>query len=342
MFLKRSFNNPVPSLASLAASAVLNQPELALKSYKDKCIQNYPLEIGKFTRFDLNRLGEALQKLELPKGVLVFTTGSDGKFEKSCRTESPIELVVVCDPEVKDEVAKKITALVKSGLLPMDDRIEYKNPKSHSMITCDITKAVIPSRFLHKLALVGSDEQVDELTLKFVKDLQVMSGDDRRKFHKHFVQKHTGQMNKVIKGEDARDVDLAKGIISYTGMGRKATKYSLLRPIQYTLDLVMIDAIRSATESPDRYAQMLKNMPRGAPEQIDYMRGLGLLPGLSDEDVRDLKQAYTLGLFYFQTAQHLVSAGNRGQVQFQIPDRAELVKAYADAKRILEKIKSKK
>ncbi len=341
MFLNRSLNNSVPSLANLAADALLQNPQQALKSYtdKDSFLQVYPLKISEFTSFDLSQLQAAIQKLELPEGVLIYTTGSDGKLEKSCRSESPIELIVVCDSKIKGVVAAKIDSLFKSKLLLIDRRIEYKDPKSDSLLICVTTNTFIPSRFLHNLRLIGSDQQMEELTLKFVSDIQQMTTgkhSDRSKFVDGFVVKHTNQMNKVISGKDSNDVDLAKGVISYSGMGRKATKYSLLRPIQYTLDLVLIDAIRSKAKTQAEYAQILRDMPRRVPEQIDYMREIGLLPRLSEEDVRDLKKAYTLGLFYFQTSQHLVSTRENGQVQFPISDKEELVKAYKDTQRILK------
>lgn len=339
MFLKRSTNNLMPSLANLAADALLQNPQLALKTYKDSFLQSYSLKVSKFNEFDICRLQTAIQKLDLPEGVLIYTTGSDGKLEKSCRKESPIELIVVCDSKIKGEVAAKINSLIKSGLLPMDDRIEYKEDlSSDTLINCSITNTVNPSRFIHNFQLNGSASQMDELSLKFVSEAQQMN---REKFVKKFIREHYAQMNKVIEGTDTKDVDLTKGIISYSGMGRKATKYSLLRPIQYTLDLVLIDAIRSKAKAPEQYAQLVKDIPRGVPDQIDYMRGLGLLPRLSEEDVRDLKQAYTLGLFYFQTAQHLVTIGNGGKVEFPIPDVEDLRKAYMDTKRILAKLRKK-
>lgn len=343
MFLKSSgiFNN-ISTLACLAAESLLKSPELALKTYKDKFIHVYPLKVSQFTEFDLQRLQIALQKLNLPEGVFVYTTGSDGKLEKSCRKESPIELLFVCDLATKDQIIEKIDTLMKSGLIPIFDRFEYKDVKSPTLNFCDITKTLIPSRFLHNLHLMGSDEQLDELTLKFVADLQQMPGKDRTKFMDKFIKVHSKQMNDVLAGKEIVDVDLSKGVVSYSGMGRKATKYSLLRPIQYTLDLMLIDEVRSKKLTQIEYAKILIEMPRRVPDQIDHMYNLGFLPHLSPEDVSDLKQAYTLGLFYFQTAQHLVSSTGKGSVQFPIPDKEELVKAYIDTARILTKMKSKK
>lgn len=343
MFLKSSgtFNN-IPSLAALAAESLLKNPELALKTYKDKFIHVYPLKVSQFTEFDLHRLQDALQKLNLPEGVFVYTTGSDGKLEKSSRKESPIELLFVCDLATKDQIAEKIDALIKSQLIPIFDRVEYKDHNSPTLNVCDITKTICPSRFLHNLRLMGSDEQLDGLTLKFVDDLQQMPVKERQKFVKKFITTHTKQLKDVLAGKETVDVDLAQGVVSYSGMGRKATKYSLLRPIQYTLDLLLVDEIRSGKLTQAEYAQILKGMPRRVPDQIDRMHALGFLPHLSAEDVRDLKQAYTLGLFYFQTAQHLISGTGKGSVQFPIADKEELAKAYTDTVRILAKMRSKK
>ena len=328
----------LPSLASLAAQALLQNPKSALKSSKDRSLGQYSTHVSHVTEFDVSRLKSKLSLMDLPESIFVYTTGSDGKLEKANRIESPVELIVLCEDAEKEEVSEKINALVRSGLMPMDERVELKDPKKEPLSICNITNTVIPSRFLHNLPIIGTESQRDALTLQFIPEIQTISGKNRKKFIKKFISVHTKQMNDVISGKDTSDVDLVNGVLSYSGMGRKATKYSLLRPIQYKLDLVLLDAIRTRQANPEEYAELIKNMPRPVPDQIQYMYEQGLLPHLSPQDVIDLKQAYTLGLFYFQTAQHLVSNIDSFAVTFDIPDPAELTKAYIDAERILRKI----
>lgn len=333
----------VPSLGSLAAKVVQENPK-ALKSYKeDGKLVGHSIKVSRMTLFDIGRLKAALENLGLPPGTFIYTAGSDGRLEKSCRKESPVELIVLCDSETEGLVEAKINTLIKSGFIPIDTRVEYKDPETSCLLTCDSTSTICPSRFLHNLPLIGSDMQLDTLTLKFVKDLQDMPVKDRRKFKDNFVEKHTKDLFNTLDGKrPASEVDFKKGKVFYSGLGRKATKYSLLRPIQYTLDLVLVDEIRKKTKSPEEYANILKMMPRRVPDQIDYMCQLGFLSQLSPDEIINLKQAYTLGLFYMQTAQHLASSTGKSDLELLIPDRKELKKAYRETFFILNKLQKAK
>lgn len=330
--------NKIPSLGALASQAVLKDSELALSKFKGDSLNQYSLKIAYMTEFDLNRTKNLLKHLDFPKGVLIYTTGSDGRLEKACRKESPIEFIMVCNSEDRPVVEEKINKLIESNLIPIDRVLEWKDPNKDSLVDCNCYEltSVIPSRFLHNLQLIGSEEQHQILTLKFVDELSKMNSNDRSKFRKKFVVEHTKQLTAIASGKATKDVDLAKGIIYFTGGGGKATKHSLLRSIQYSLDLVLVDAMRNKVKSPEEFVQILKEMPRQAPDQIDFMYNRGLLSKLSAQDIQDLKSAYALGLFYFQTAQHLHSSTGK-PIEFVIPNKEELAKAYQDTTRILAK-----
>lgn len=328
-----------PRLASLAADSLLNDSESTIKAYKDKRINEYPIAVKQLTEFDLQQLKDTVTASKFSDSVFIYTTGSDGKHEKANRKESPIELIVVSDEETTDAVRKKVEAIIESSFLPVDSRIEYKSSKER-LITCEITKTVIPSRFLHNLPLFGSEEKLDKFILQFINEIQNMKSRDKRKFNDNFVNKHTKQMRDVIDGKSTDSVDLSNGILHYSGFN-KATKYPLLRPIQYKLDLVLIDAIRAESNVPgskEKYAKIIKNMPRQVPDQIEYMHRLGMLSNLDEKDIKDLQAAYTLGLFYFQTAQHLSASHDKQSITFSIPDKEELQAAFVNTQRILAKI----
>ena len=334
-----SVKNDFPSLASLAAQAFLANPQGALQSYRDSKYDSYTETVKHVTEFDVARMQSDLAKLDLPQNIFIYTSGSDGKLEKANRHESPVELLVICDSETKPEVTKRVEEFVAQDAIKIDHRVEWKDLSKETLVVCNITNVVCPSRFMHNLPLHGSEMQRGELTLKFVNELQSMTTSNRRKFIDKFIKVHTKQMNDVISGADTRDVNLSTGELSYSGMGRKATKYPLLRPVQYKLDLVLVDAIRTKKLTPKNYATLLLEMPRTVPEQIDYMAEKKLLPKLTPDDIRDLKAAYKLGLFYFQTAQHVISADkDSNPITFVVPDKAELSKAFADTQRILNKL----
>jgi len=329
----------IPSLGSLAAQAVLENPEKTIKSYKDSKLVTYPETVSRTTKHDIERMQNSLGKLDLPQHLYIYTSGSDGKLEKANRQESPVEFLIICDKKTKPEVAEKIDGLVMQKAIKIDHRIEWKDLSQDRLISCNITGAICPSRFMHNLSLFGTEKQRYELTMQFVTEVQQMTGSDRKKFREKFVRIHSRQMDDAISGKDTTDVNLKTGELSYSGMGRKATKYPLLRPIQYTLDLVLVDAIRTKKLNVEGYAELLSSMPRTVPEQIQYMFERGLLPKLNQRDVRDLQNAYILGLFYFQIAQHLISTDiDAKPVTFVVPDKEELQKAFENTQRILRKM----
>ena len=333
-----SISTKMPSLASLAAQTVLKQPEKCIQSYRKSSYDRFTVTVSQMTEFDLEGLKRDLATLKLPESVQIFTTGSDAKLEKSNRIESPVEIVILCSKSDREKVEGQIDGFVKKRLLTMDQDLEWKPPEE-PLSYCNCTSSVIPSRFMHKTSLVGNQKHLDSMNKAFVLEVQEMSTKDLRNFRKKFVNRHTNQLRGVLAGKDTQDVDLVKGVLSYSGMGRKATKYSLLRPIQYTLDLVLINHMRTKALSSEEYAQLITEMPKTVPEQIQFMHDKGFLPKLSKRDVADLQAAYKLGLFYFQVGQHLISTDpKKAPVSFTIPNKEELAKAYTDTKRILEKM----
>jgi len=334
-----AISSGVPSLGSLAAKVVLENPEKAISSYKHSKLATYPETVSETTKHDVERVQTTLKKLNLPENIYIYTSGSDGRHEKANQQESPIELLIVCDKETKPGVAEKIDGFVKKKAIKIYEHIEWKDPIQDRLIAYSVKGTIYPSRFIHGLPLVGTEKQQNKFTMQFVTEVQGMRAKERQTFKERQVKFHTKQMDAVISGDDTRDVNLQTGELSYSGMGRKATKYPLLRPIQYTLDLVLVDAIRTKKLKVEGYAELLSNMPRTVPEQIQYMFEKGLLSKLDKQDVKDLQNAYILGLFYFQIGQHVISTDTDAKpVTFVVPDKEELQKAFKDTQRILKKM----
>ena len=198
------------------------------------------------------------------------------------------------------------------------------------------TDTVSPSEFLQSLRFVSSPEQRNVLALQFVEKIQSMSGKKRQKLRKKFFLNCKRQLQAVIRGTDKQGLDLANGMIFYGGRKSRATKYSLIYSIQYFLDLCIIDAIRQSRHWPKEYASFVKQMPRTVPDIIEYLFLERVFSKLNKQEVVDLKKAYSLGLHYFQIAQQRFIT-SESSVQFSVPDKNELQKAYTNTLRILSK-----
>lgn len=298
-----------------------------------------PSQVQAFSRSEILRVQGVLKGLKLPSSVSIYTTGSAGKLEMPRLEEAPMQLVCVCDDSIRKTTENKVRSLIPYCLLGAE-YIEWKDPKEDSLTHIKRDNIFLLSHFLHRIYIIGDLEALNKLLYQFVEEIKKMPGITRQKFRRGFVANHLRQLRHVIEGRDTRSVDLANKIIHYGGTKSQATKYSLLLPIQYVLDLRIIDAIRVLGHWPKDYVSFLKQMPKAIPELIEYMYLEGLLPELDEQDVEDLKNAYRLGLFYFQMGQNLASVEKRAPVKFSAADNDELAKTYANTQRILGKINS--
>jgi len=288
----------------------------------------------------LSSIQQALYDLDLPESLSVFTAGSASKFEIPFPELEPISLVFVCDGSTRKATQKKIHHLASSHFPAASLHVEWKDPNSDPLSRSHRVQTAFPSHFLHRQRLFGCSKNQDRLLFQFVREIQEMPGKERQKFRKSFVKNHLKQLAATIEGKDIRGVDLKKGMMFYDSKKRQATKYSLLLPIQYVLDLRIIDAIRVLSHWPKDYVSFLKFMPNKISELIDYMFAERLLPELDKQDIQDLKQAYEFGLFYNQIGQEFYAISKGKKTAFPITDDRRLQQAYANAQRILSKIDS--
>lgn len=281
----------------------------------------------KFSLGEISRVRQTLKGLDLPSSAYICTTGTAGKLELTGDEKEPIRLCLVCDQSSKEQAVAKVRSVISKhfvGNFP----IEWKDA------SCQIKVGNIcfPSHFIHQIFLTGDPNKLDGLFYQFVKEVQDMSGEMRQKFRKHFVANHIRRLYQVINGIDTQGVDLKNGVITYRGPKQHSTKGSLLLPIQFVLDLRIIDAIRVLGHWPKDYVSFLKFMPRTIPELIDYMFQERLLPELCKQDIEDLQNAYRLGLFYSHRGQDTLKLTEAEKVQLQ--------QAYTNTQRVLGKINS--
>jgi hypothetical protein len=298
------------------------------------------VKVRNTTSFDIERVQTALKGLELPKDVVIFTTGSDAKEEKLVCQESPVELVLICSKETRATIEHKIIQLVQSNFIHFDQILEWKDPENLSMYQY-ITESgarSIPSRYMHTYTLFGSAEQGSHNIGVLARQIKEMPATHRKQFKDSYVKESMKRLKEVCENNPNTDVNLEDGTISYTSAGKKATKYSLLRSIQYNIDCQILDEIRKSERSVNWCIDLLANMPRSVPEIIEYIFERNICPQWEKPDVEKLKAAYNLGLFYFHIAQSLIAA-KKGEpiAHLQIPDVEELRAAYTDTLSILQK-----
>ncbi|MFA5249941.1 MAG: hypothetical protein WC371_00835 [Parachlamydiales bacterium] len=297
----------VLSLCRLAALAVSANPALAIENFKKKhTISEHYFALCE--HFSSRMLSETKNLLleQLPQlsrqSFCILTTGSDGRSEKLNRSESPVELVVYYpEGETEETLCRSISALAKSNL-SLFSQIDVKKASEHAL--CVTMQKIIPTRPLHSKILVGDETTFTNYLINFIKELKSMSAKDFKKFKKDFCEDSLRKLKKTSLGGASEDVDLDKGLIQYDGSYKKrATKYNLLRAIQYNLDKVICNFIREADEETS--LDFLKHMPHNTFELIDYLSQKHLLDKFSSAEIAFLKEAYKTALIYFHVAQLL-------------------------------------
>lgn len=294
-------------------------------------------KISHESQLDLIKVRQSFASLDLPKSIFIYATEEHGRLESP--TNQPPFHAVIVDKESELEQAKEKIDHLFSSTLRLDAIIEWKTPSIKSLKYYSLIKTAAPSRFIHLFPLHGTKETIEPYLYRFVTEMQKMTSKERRKVRKKFFVNHRRQLDKTVDGTNTLGVDLKRGHIYYGDPKRQATKYSLLYPIQYALDLRIIDAIRVLGYWPKDLVKFLWQMPRSIPALIPYMHKEGLLPELNSQEVRKLQNAYSLGLCYLHAAQQKFSSEKK-PIELSISDPSELHAAYADVQEALQKINS--
>jgi len=322
----------VPSLAALSAKKFYEFQKKATASFRVKHLDL----CSTFVQSILARNAVLLSKEVSEGNYCVFTTGSDGREEKLSDKESPIELVVYSSDSSSKEVALKLNEFVKDRKDFFPD-VESKDKSSR---LCAILGKIIPTRGLHSRFVTGDKKEYETYKNELISEIKNMSIKDYNMFKKDFVRRSMSLLNNCILNKSTDAVDLKKGIINFDGKDfkKKATKYSLLRSVQYKLDKVICDQIRSKLSEKESL-EFLSNLPSSVNCLIDYLFDKNLLTKISVEEKETLKKAYNLSLMYLHIAQNLyVAMGRPIEINLIEEQLEELKDHFNAAYKILQKI----
>lgn len=271
-----------------------------------------------------SRVLHAVQKIfsqEVPElaasqSVCVAMTGSDGRREKLCSLSSKIELVVIVNGEdLKAPIIIKIQKVVAQHLSLFHPDLEFKNLSEDSLMCFNRNLdpfgvkdyRPFPTRALDALYVVGSSKVMVQYKSQFFNELEKKESNKLlQKFQDSAVRPtvkllkdemmKTSSAESVIVGET--HIDFAKGELHYDGDRIKATKYSLLRVVQYKVALAICKAVNKGELKQETFL----SMPIGILERIDWMAKTKIL-NLGTEELQTLKKAYSTSLVWFAQAQ---------------------------------------
>lgn len=269
------------------------------------------------------RVLNAVQKIfsqELPElvasqSVCVAMTGSDGRREKLCSLSSKIELIVIVSGEnLKASIITKIQKVVAQHLSLFHPDLEFKDLLDDSLICYNNNLdpfgvkdyRPFPTRALDALYIVGSSKVMAEYKSQFFNEL---GKKESKKLLQKFQDSAVRPTVKLLKDEMMKTssesaivgmthIDFVKGELHYDGNRIKATKYSLLRVVQYKMALAICKAVNKGELKQETFL----SMPIGILERIDWMAKTKIL-NLGTEELQTLKKAYSTSLVWFAQAQ---------------------------------------
>jgi hypothetical protein len=324
------------SLQELCAEKFKENPNPLLKKFIEEKILNYHYLCEAYSD-DYLKLASKFLVSKLPPNACILTTGSDGRKEKVCGKESPVEIVLYAENEEElKELSKQLAALTKGQALFFQKGLDLRT-KDKSLL--EMLNKVIPSRALHSQFLKGQEKEYQKYLKQAVNQIKEISIKDLANFRQNFCNPSQNDLKKCLENKSKDSVDLENKVILYDGgFKKRATKYIALRAVQYNLDLSICKHIQSIDEQTS--VEFLKRMPSTTFELIQFLYDEKVIQSITLENVQTLQKSYNLCLIYLHLMQNLFEASHK-EIKLTLSDEniKELRLALTNIQTILKKIK---
>lgn len=250
----------------------------------------------------INRLKVHMPQLNNSQGQFaIVTTGSDGRYEKSCL--SLIEIILLHNGSQNVESIEKQLSRTCANEDILDSCSEVKNVQCDSVCYFqNFEDRVFPTRALDSLFLMGNYSLYKDYRLKFFNELSSEGKDSKRKIRK-FDDKRRFFRKIINTGKDSRlsvpSFDLDSGKLYFDGNMIKSTKYAHLRGIQYKLASDIFKYIFKQKMSID----VFENLPRGTIGKLEYVHSIPKMGNLGMYELDDLISTYKTALHFYHLSE---------------------------------------
>lgn len=231
--------------------------------------------------------------------VAVATTGSDGRFEKS-NPLSPIELITITanTTSLPAEVLftlEKIAQLAQEEDSPFLNEVEPKQLQKDRAISAMFgVRKIIPTRALDARMLAGNPLLFYQYKQQLYDELK---SESLAKFKREFVEDSLRTLRAELSPAPSKrplSVQVDSGTLISDGKYRRGPKSGLLRTIQYTVALLIINAVRETDLSFDEFLQI----PLSVIDRIEWLKTRNLLH-LNPEECLQLQNNYLEGIRWY-------------------------------------------
>lgn len=282
-------------------------------------------------------LKDQIPELENLKNACLGFTGSDGREEKLSPFSSPLELMFLVHnvKDVNESTLQKIQEIVLKYPSLFYSKIEVKSIERDSLICWDRNwnwngsnkdDRPSPTRALDASYLLGERSIFHDYKNKFHQE--VADPNSKKKlasFKNSAIRPAMQLMQRSAKQIATSDIDLAKGTMTFNGDRIKATKYALLRPVQYKIAEHICKLIQEKKLSKED----LLALPISIIDRIDWLAKKKLLKA-PPEEVIAIQKAYTASLIWAGMAQKNFEVNGQSTMAVIQPDLQEVAKTIND------------
>lgn len=238
----------------------------------------------------------------------VVITGSEARQEKLYNTShGGVEVIIIRRRSGEDNesiVLEMLTHAFTQDCTTSDllrgFTIGVKAIESHTADTDILTCCglEIPVRAMETCFIAGNPVIFEEYQAAFIVQITEMHPRRLKSFVDIFLKDSIKQIGKLL-AKTSPHCDVDTGTIYFNNRRIKGTKYTLLRPVQYIVDYIIIRKIRDGVFN----AKDLNEMPLPIIPRLTWLHSKGGLPWMDGGDVISLQGAYQAALLWHQMTQ---------------------------------------
>jgi hypothetical protein len=283
---------------SLSVRFILKVSEVAAKIFQDK-----------------------IEELDGLKNECLACTGSDGREEKLSFYSSLIEMMLIVPKQdaLKTGIIDKIQKILLEHPTFFYCKLEIKCLEEDSLICFNLNWDLFkpkndrpfPTRAIDARYVIGNESILTSYKKKFFREVQDLENAKLlKKFRISTVKPTLKLLESLFEKQNLKDVNLKSGILHYDGKRIKATKYPLIRPVQYRLGQYICKQIQKKKLSEEDFL----TMPSTTIERIQWLVNQNLLE-MENTEIQAIQKAYIASLIWFGQAQQNFELQNLEETQ---------------------------
>lgn len=290
---------------------------------------NYILAVEGYNRVHTKKateyLSSTIPEFTCEKGIVITTTGSDGRSEKS--PFSNIELQVIYAPGVISlNLEDKLRSISSSSTDIFDSSVEIKQLNKDSTIQYgENPRNAFPTRMLDAKYLLGDKTTFDLILPTLYHELQTVEGKEKLKRFKERKREVKQNLNRVLR-QNSSSINLETGELSYVpeDISIRSTKHAQLRGVQYSLAYAICAAIANNELQQDA----IIDFPKSTALRLNVLKSQDMInPSI---DIDKVINAYNNCLYWYHLSEEMSLRENKSIITVNPEELKNSTKIISD------------